>query len=247
LRWWRELERSVLRLSTRSVNATGAFLLQRVPLALANRRSEFKTLRRHWTAGNPKGNDLDTARLAFFVINIAALEAARMPGAFAELGVWRGNSAKVIHSLAPQRELYLLDTFEGFAPQDLASDSVSGVSNLFKDVSVERVRDFIGHSERIHFVVGHFPASASAIPPEVRFAFVHIDCDLYQPVRAAMEVFYPRMSPKGLIVVHDFSSGRWPGVAQAVNEFLADKPENPVLIPDTSGSAAIVCQGADTR
>jgi O-methyltransferase len=73
---------------------------------------------------------------------------------------------------------------------------------------------------------------------------VHIDCDLYWPAHAALEYFYPRMSQKGLIVVHDFASGRWPGVTRAVNEFFADKLENPVLIPDTSGSAAIVCCGA---
>jgi Macrocin-O-methyltransferase (TylF) len=80
------------------------------------------------------------------------------------------------------------------------------------------------------------------IPFDERFAFVQIDCDLYQPAKAALEYFYPRMSHGGLIVVHDLATGRWPGISQAVNEFLADKPESLVLMPDTSGSAAIVRQ-----
>jgi O-methyltransferase len=243
MKLWRTLERTIQRLTTRSVNASGSLFLQQGPLALRHKRAEFLALRRHWVAGDPKGNDLDMVRLAFLALNVSALEAAGVPGAFAELGVWRGNSAKVLHSLAPQRELYLLDTFQGFPSEDAAIDIVSGISHHFQDVSVESVRNFVGHSERVHFVVGRFPESAGSIPDNERFAFVHVDCDLYSPAKAALEYFYPRMSPKGLIVVHDFASGRWPGVTQAVNEFLADKPENPVLIPDTSGSAAIVCRG----
>nr|WP_294557355.1 TylF/MycF/NovP-related O-methyltransferase [uncultured Rhodopila sp.] len=236
------LERAVRNLVVRSVNASGVLLLQRVPIALRNNRSDFLALRRHWVAGKPKGNDLDMVRLAFLATNIAALEAAGVPGAFAELGVWRGNSAKVIHSLAPGRDLYLLDTFQGFPAEHSDDDPVSGISHHYQDVSVDTVRAFVGRSERIHFVVGCFPDSAGSIPFEERFAFVHIDCDLYRSVRAGLEYFYPRMSPKGLIVVHDYGSGRWPGVTKAVNEYLSDKPETPVLIPDTSGSAAIVRQ-----
>ena len=243
MNWWRWAERAILRLTTRAINARGMFLLQQVPLALDHEQANFLDLRRQWIAGEPKGNDLDLVRLAFLVINIRALEAAGVPGAFAELGVWRGNSAKVIHSVAPERELYLLDTFEGLPAERSAFDPASGSSRHFADVSVETVRNFIGRSERVHFVVGGFPESARFIPGEERFAFVHLDCDLYEPVKAALEFFYPRMSRRGLIVVHDFASGRWPGVTRAVDEFLADKPEAPVVIPDTSGSAAIACCG----
>jgi O-methyltransferase len=245
--WWRRLERSILRLTTQSINSGGKLLLQQVPLAVEQQRANFLTLRREWIAGEPKGNDLDLVRLAFLAINIRALEAAGVPGAFAELGVWRGNSAKVIHSLAPDRELYLLDTFEGLPAERSEFDPASGSSRHFADVSVEGVRNFVGRSERVHFVIGSFPDSACVIPADERFAFVHIDCDLYEPVKAGLEFFYPRMSRKGLIVVHDFASGRWPGVPRAVGEFLADKPENPVVIPDTSGSAVIVCCCAGVR
>jgi hypothetical protein len=194
-------------------------------------------------AGNPKGNGQDTIRLAFLAMNIAAIEAARVPGAFAEIGVWRGNSAKVIHTLAPERDLYLLDTFRGFPSEDWQSDQASGIWHHFQETTVEHVRDFVGSSERVCIVAGRFPDSSCAIPFDQRFAFVHIDCDLYRPTKAALAYFCPRMSPKGLIVVHDFGSGRWPGVTRAVEEFFAGKRENPILIPDASGTAAIVCLG----
>jgi hypothetical protein len=100
--WWRNLERVTLRLTTRAVNASGAFILQQMPLAFQKRKSDFLALRQHWIESDPKGNDLDMVRLAFLTLNVTALEAARVRGAFAELGVWRGNLAKVIHNLAPQ-------------------------------------------------------------------------------------------------------------------------------------------------
>ena len=150
----------MLRLTTRSINGGGKFLLQQVPLAVEQERANFLALRREWTAGEPKGNDLDLVRLAFLAINIRTLQVAGVPGAFAELGVWRGNSAKVIHSLAPDRELYLLDTFEGLPAERSEFDPANGSSRHFADASVEDVRDFVGRSELVKFIVGRFPDSA---------------------------------------------------------------------------------------
>ena len=39
------------------------------------------------------------------------------------------------------------------------------------------------------------------------------------------------------MIVHDYSSGAWPGIKQAVDEFLLNKPETLVRIPDKSGTA----------
>jgi hypothetical protein len=46
-------------------------------------------------------------------------------------------------------------------------------------------------------------------------------------------------SPKGFLIVHDYSSLHWPGAEQAVDEFFADKPENIVLMLDISGSIIV--------
>lgn len=62
-------------------------------------------------------------------------------------------------------------------------------------------------------------------------------------MRAGLEYFYPRISAGGLLIVHDYGSGLWPGVTFAVDQFLRDKPERLVSIPDKSGTAVIVKQG----
>jgi len=71
-----------------------------------------------------------------------------------------------------------------------------------------------------------------------RFAFVMIDFDRYEPTLAALKFFYSRVSPGGFIFVHDYNSPEsdW-ACFRALTEFLADKSEKPVCIPDAWGTA----------
>lgn len=48
-------------------------------------------------------------------------------GAVAELGVYRGDFAKVINSVFPDRKFYLFDTFEGFPETDLNYEITHGL------------------------------------------------------------------------------------------------------------------------
>jgi len=77
------------------------------------------------------------------------------------------------------------------------------------------------------------------VPDDERFALIHLDADLGKPTRDALEFFYPRLSPGGFLILHDYGGGAWPGVAEAVDAFLADKPESLVRIPDRSGTAIV--------
>jgi hypothetical protein len=76
---------------------------------------------------------------------------------------------------------------------------------------------------------------------EDRYAFVHVDVDLYQPTLEAFRFFYPRVVPGGLLVCDD--SGcilTCPGARKAVDEFFADKPEAVIEVP--TGQSFIVKQ-----
>ena len=63
-----------------------------------------------------------------------------VPGAVAELGVYRGEFARLINRAFPRRKLYLFDTFEGFDESDLKEDRASNLSappsREFKNTSV---------------------------------------------------------------------------------------------------------------
>ncbi|MDR0661920.1 MAG: class I SAM-dependent methyltransferase, partial [Holosporales bacterium] len=51
--------------------------------------------------------------------------------------------------------------------------------------------------------IGHFPDTVMPEEENEKFVFVSIDINLYQPTRAALEFFYPRLQAGGVIFVHD--------------------------------------------
>lgn len=164
-----------------------------------------------------------------------------VPGAFAEIGVYKGLTARLIHHYAPERMLHLFDTFEGFTERSAVAELKSHrqTTSLFSDTSLEGVKAFVNQrNENVRFHKGFFPES---IPPSLlndTFAFVHLDADLYDPISQGLSFFYPRLSRRGMIVVHDYNS--WPGAHKAVDEFFRDKLELPIPMPDKSGSVLIV-------
>ncbi len=160
-------------------------------------------------------------------------------GDIAELGVYKGNTAYMLVGLARQTgaTAYLLDTFEGFSEDDL-SGLDSDKMMEFADTSLEQVRALVGDAQ-VRFIKGFFPDTSDQIPADARFSLVHIDCDLYQPFRAALHFFYDRLVPGGFLVMHDYSSMHWDGAERAVDEFFADKPESVVPVPDGSGTVIV--------
>lgn len=181
----------------------------------------------------------DMPRLYMFAANVRRLESQGVPGAIAELGVYRGKTARLMHLLAPSRRMYLFDTFEGLPERDLAVDPAASKEVVCANTSIELVRGRVGKGADMVFCPGYFPETASAVPEGERFALVHLDTDLYAPTLAGLEFFSERMSPGGIILIHDYGTPNWPGVRQAVDEFCAHRPETPVLMPDGAGTAVI--------
>ena len=56
-------------------------------------------------------------------IQIKRIQRKGIPGSFAELGVYKGETARMIHLCAPERSLHLFDTFDGFPPGDLREET----------------------------------------------------------------------------------------------------------------------------
>ena len=206
-----------------------------------DRFPHFSELYRYFVHGSKNHNSGDLGRLYLLLLNIARVLKDNIEGDFAEIGVYRGNTARILAQAARAggRRLFLFDTFSGFDLADQAESDRS--SRAFTDTSLDSVKNFIG-TDSVEYVVGRFPDSLSTVKIADRFAIVHLDCDLYQPTAAGLAYFYPRLSAGGLLILHDYSSGHWSGCAQAIDAFLKDKPERPVLIPDKSGTAIIVKQ-----
>jgi len=195
-------------------------------------------LHKSWIKGVELNNLGDLNRLYFIYMNFIEVLAEQPAGELAELGVYKGNSARLMHMLAPDRPLHLFDTFEGFDARDKAAENLPEDQSNFSS-SLEYAKTFIGESKNIIYHKGYFPETTDAVSADSRFAFVNLDCDLYKPMRAGLEYFYPRLLPGGMIVIHDYYSGYWPGVKKAVDEFFDGKPETLIYIPDKSGTVVM--------
>lgn len=181
-------------------------------------------------------NGVDMARFYFFCLAFDFVVREGLDGDIAELGVYKGGTAALLATFARRLNCtaYLFDTFEGFHQADLHGVD-AGTPTHFKDTSLEAVRAVVG-DQNVQFVKGRFPDTARAVPHDAQFCLVHLDCDLYAPMRDGLAFFYPRLVPGGFMIVHDYSSLAWGGPERAVDEFLADKSENVTPLPDDAGS-----------
>lgn len=118
-------------------------------------------------------------------------------GAFVEIGVYRGGSAKPLTALAKEqnRRIFLYDTFEGIPYTDKSKGDFHEVGD-FKDTDYNSIVAGLPYAT---VVKGIFPASAVEMGP---IAFCHIDCDQYQSIIDSVNYLKPLMV-KGSILYFD--------------------------------------------
>lgn len=175
-------------------------------------------------------NDMRVVWLRAFA-NYAYLKG--LAGNVAECGVNRGEFSYFINKFFPDRELYLFDTFDGFAEKDLntetdivGNDQIEGKISSgegFKLSNLEMVKNRMTHLQQCKFYVGHFPDTAQGIDDE--FCFVNLDMDLYKPTLDGLEFFFPKMADGEVILIHDYFSTKWSGVAKAIEDFEKNTTE----------------------
>jgi len=186
-------------------------------------------------------NYYDKIRFYSIWFQISRILKDNVEGDFVELGVHKGETAKLIYEMCGNRKLHLFDTFEGFSEKDLQYENVKGgnySTHKFSDTDIETVKTYINGDERVIFHPGYFPTTAIGLEDK-KFAFVHLDADLYLPTIEGLKFFYPRLSPGGVIIVHDYNH-IWEGIKKAFDEFMPTVPESLIELPDWKGSAMIV-------
>lgn len=184
--------------------------------------------------------NLDFVRYTTLELCCNEIRKHNVNGNIAELGVYKGDFAKRINQLFPDKKLYLFDTFEGFDAKDVSTEkkkSFSSGEQDFSDTSVELVLSKMKYPANCIIKKGFFPNSVMGV--DDRFCFVSIDADLYEPILAGLQFFYPKLEPKGYIFVHDFNNDLYKGAKIAVLEFCEANSINYLPIPDSCGTAII--------
>lgn len=169
-----------------------------------------------------------------------------LPGVIVDLGVFRGAStftwAKLCEIFCPtdvRKVVYGFDSFAGF-PDIAAEDGaargdiqrlaggLSGGDTIERDLDLARramnADKHIRHIDRVNFVKGDMCQTIPQFVEEkghgLRVALLNIDCDLYEPTRAALEHFVPIMSPGGIIVLDEYALETFGGESLAVDEYF---------------------------
>ncbi len=165
---------------------------------------------------------------AMFIYEVVR-SVAKIPGDIAEVGTYRGGSARLMAEASEgKKPIHTFDTFEGLPP--LVDFDAKRFSEGQFATSEEAVRDYLKPYPSIHVYKGLFPDTAGPVEDK-KFSFVHLDVDIYQSTLNGLKFFYPRMNKGGVIVSHDHSNAE--GVRRAFDEFFADKPEAIVSLPGT--------------
>lgn len=169
------------------------------------------------------------------------LRLSGVPGAAAELGVYKGAFARCINALLPDRRLYLFDSFEGFDSREALREKAlrplgEGFLESHKNTSAELVLRALPHPEQAVLMPGLFPASLNGL--EERFCLVSLDVDLEESTLAGLRYFYPRLSPGGYLLLHDYHSPKLPGVRAALERYEAELGRRLPAVPlcDANGS-----------
>jgi hypothetical protein len=165
-------------------------------------------------------------------------------GSIVECGVYRGfgvmSWAKLSAALEPEnltRRVYGFDTFEGFPDVgdkdrtpfqetqkgQLGSDSYAELQALIQEYDRDR---FLGHIDKVELVRGDMVKTIPSFietHPHLLVSLLFIDCDLFEPTRAALEHFLPRMPKGAVLAFDDLDNPLWPGETMAMLEAAAHR------------------------
>lgn len=204
----------------------GLDLWSRLQLSALNSRKDKAIVDLLWEIRRNKRSML-SAFEQYLIYSLARAQSKR-PGSMAEVGTFRGGSAKLICEVKGDKPFHVFDTFEGLPP---SSKEDRGIHREHQyTCSLEEVQAYLQGYENVHFHKGLFPDSTADVP-EQEYCFAHFDVDLYEGTKACLEYFYPKVVSGGVMISHDY--GLLVGVEQAFHEFFEDKPEEIIDQPTT--------------
>jgi Macrocin-O-methyltransferase (TylF) len=161
-----------------------------------------------------------------------------LPGDFVDCGVYRGASlftwANLIEIFAPHSQKVVIgfDTFTGFAEDLHLDEDKEHAIRLMEDHErfvprscdeLTTIAKSLGLAHRLRLVPGD---AVKTIPEFVadnrglRLSLLHLDFDVYEPTKAALEHLYPLLVPGGVVVLDEYGTSGW-GESDAVDAFFA--------------------------
>lgn len=208
-------------------------------------------LRRHIDEPDLMANLGSFSRRMHFMKTFAHYEVFKLvhelPGDVVECGVYKGSSlltfARLVETFCTgdrTKKVLGFDSFKGLCDRDSRDGFDPSVGNttsgwnpesfretLFALVRAFNADSFVPQKPRLEIVDGDLRETAQrycAEHPGLRISLLHLDVDLYEPTLAALEAFYPRVVPGGVVVFDEYAITAWPGETKAVEDYFDGSP-----------------------
>ena len=156
-------------------------------------------------------------------------QTSKIPGDVVELGCCAGRtSVRIALMIRNQnRILHVFDSFQGL-PDAGEHDSLSVKKGACRATKKDLIRNFQQADLPLPIIhEGWFEQTLSAgLPQRISFAF--LDSDRYESILLSLNSVLPRLSPGGVMVIHDYTDPkRFPGVRKACESVLGPLPAYP--------------------
>jgi len=151
---------------------------------------------------------------------------ARIPGDIYEFGSFSGGSAvfmgTILKLLGREAKVHAFDTFEGMPPTDALRDMHR--AGDFSDTGYEGLLSFIeerGLGGHVVTVKGRFDETLPGVlRARPAIGLMHVDCDIYEPIKYVVRECLPFLSADAYIVFDDPLHGSCLGAFDAVQELM---------------------------
>ena len=168
-------------------------------------------------------NDQVTEKETERILELAR-EALFVPGDFVEMGCYKGDTSLMLAEVLKKSEkkLWIYDSFEGLPEKSVEDESVLGENfkggELF--VTKREVKErFLRAGLKLPIIKKAWfrDLTPDDLPEKIAFSF--LDGDFYESISDSLKLMTLKMSPGGILVVHDYTNPALPGVKKAVDEW----------------------------
>jgi hypothetical protein len=172
-----------------------------------------------------------------------ANHASKLPGDFAECGVWRGFLTTAILTALDWEPLgktfYLFDTFDGLRESHLTAgeranrQKLDHLNGYFRD-TYGFVSEHFARFPRVKLVRGTVPETLETVPID-RISYLSIDMNCVEPEIAAGNFFWDKLVPGGVILLDDYGFVSYEEQKRGWNAFAAARGTKILALPTGQG------------
>lgn len=178
----------------------------------------------------------DPSRFGKFITHLELFKlSSTIPGEIVELGIFKGNSFfrwikfRELLEQTKSRKIIGFDVFGEFPETHFENDKCRREAFIKETnggvgISFEEINNLLEEqqlSKNVDIIKGDILKTLDIYlekNPHLKISLLHIDVDIYEPVKHILEKLYDRVSKGGIVILDDY--GTFSGTNKAVDNFF---------------------------